>query len=89
MSERREKRSSRIQDNTKEAVCLKENLPSTYKAYLHGHELELKKVNYDLRKMLKVANFVEFFSASPTILSKKMSQFIGPNLLSLSTFKHL
>jgi len=50
MSERTEKSSSRIQDNTKEAVCLMENLPSTYNA-TRVHELEHKKVNYDLRKM--------------------------------------
>jgi hypothetical protein len=88
MSERREKGSSRSQDNTKEAVCLKETFPSTYKA-TRGHELEHKKVNYDLRKMWKVANFVGFFSASSTTLSKNMSQIIGPYLVSLSTFKHL
>jgi len=67
MSERREKRSSRVQDNTKEAVYLKENLPSTYKAARY-HELEHKKVNYDLHKMRKVANFVGFFFAPPTTL---------------------
>jgi len=79
MSERREKRSSRVQDNRKEAVYLNENLPSTYKA-ARCHELEHKKVNYDLRKMRKLC---WIFFASPTILSKKTCLKLSAETLSV------